>query len=211
MGKAVETVETGVGIVVGMSMKVGTVIAVSKLVGRQRDTIEIAWTDGEAEEMLAIIAAKVVVAGIVLVIAMDIAGTDMTDAVTITAVRILVVGIVRTVVVVIDLIEIGIVHIEVAMMDIDGRDRMGEVTPSDGIRRDGGMITSAGTDMVRETPVDRRAMVAGMVVRVAATIGEAIVGTREIAAGETGVVIEVTDGTAIGKAIGVPGISRSIS
>ena len=42
MGKAVETVETGVGIVVGMSMKAGTVIAVSKVVGRQRDTIEIA-------------------------------------------------------------------------------------------------------------------------------------------------------------------------
>ena len=159
MGKAVETVETGVGIVVGMSMKVGMAIAVSKVVDCQRDTIEIASTDGEAEEMLAIIAAKVVVAGIVLVIAMDIAGTDMTDAVTITAVRILVVGIVRTVVVVIDLIEIGIVRTEVEMVVIDGRDRMGEVTPSDGIRRDGGTITSVGMDMVGETLEDHWATV----------------------------------------------------
>ena len=109
--------------------------------------------------MLAIIAAKVVVAGIVLVIAMDIVGTDMSDAVIITAVRILVVGIVRTVVVVIVLIKIGIVHTEVVMIHIDGRDRMGEVTPSDGIRRDGGTITSVGMDMVGETLEDHRATV----------------------------------------------------
>ena len=210
MGKAVATAVIGVGIVVGMSMKEGMAIAVLKVADRERDPIGTVWTVGEAEEIVAIIAVMIRVAGIVLVIAMETAGTGMTNAVVITAGSILVVGIVRTVVVVMTLIEVGIVPTEVVKVHIDGRDRMGEVTPTDGIRQDGGMITGVGMNMIGVTPEDRRAMIEGMmVVQIAATIGEAIAGIREMVAGVTGVAIEATDGTAIGRAIGVPGINRS--